>query len=97
MEEEQKKEKGGDISKEEIPEEIKELVIARLDLLSEEKKISVGSSGEFTKNELIEHIKEDDEIGRKMVEIELELLKAQREGSLLKEILSSESEQNQNE
>ena len=68
----QSKEKKQDILKEEIPEEIKELVIARLDELSNKKKISIGSSGDFTKKELIKRIREGDEIGQKMVEIELE-------------------------
>ncbi len=63
-----------------IPENVKALVIARLETLPPNKKISIGSYGEFTKNELIEHIKKEDEIGKKIVEIELEFLRAMKEG-----------------
>lgn len=66
-----------------IEEEIKEIVIARLDTLSSNKKISIGSSGEFGKEELIGHIKKGDEIGKKIVEIEIEFLRAQKEGLLI--------------
>ena len=66
-----------------IPEEIKDLVIARLDSLPQNKKISIGSAGEFTKNQLMEHVKKGDEIGQKIVEIELEFLRAMKGGILL--------------
>jgi len=79
-------------SKQKISEDIKELVIARLDVLSSDKKISIGSIGEFTKNELIEHVKEEDEIGKKAVEVELTFLKALKEGSLLEEVITLEKE-----
>jgi len=66
-----------------INEELKEIVVARLDTISPNKKISIGSSGEFRKDELIQHVRDGDEIGRKIVEIELEFLRAQKEGILL--------------
>lgn len=61
-------------------EEIKELVIARLDALSTTKKISIGNYGEFTKDELIQHVKKGDSLGHKMIEIEMEFLRAIKEG-----------------
>ncbi len=60
--------------------EITELVIARLETLPANLKMSIGNYGEFTKEELIEHVKKRDQIGNKMVEIELEFLKAMKEG-----------------
>ncbi len=65
-----------------ISEDIKELVIARLDVMPSNKKISIGSFGEFSKDELIFHVKKEDEIGRKMVEVELEFLRAIKDGLL---------------
>jgi len=65
---------------EEITEEIKELVIARLNNISPNKKISIGSYGEFTKEELIEGIKAGSEVGKKIIEIELEFLRAIKQG-----------------
>ena len=61
-------------------EDVKQLVIARLETLPSNKKISIGAYGEFSKEELIQHVKRNDEIGKKMVEIELESLKALKEG-----------------
>ncbi len=63
-----------------VSEEIKELVIARLDALSTNKKISIGNYGEFTKDELIQHVKRGDSLGNKMIEIEMEFLRAIKEG-----------------
>ena len=63
-------------------EEIKKLVVARLDTLPPNVKISVGSEGSFNKKELIKQIESDTEIGRKMVEIELEYLRKLKEGIL---------------
>ncbi len=83
MAEEKKQQKEG------IPEDLKDLVIARLDVLSPHKTISIGSIGEFTKDELIERVKQEDEIGRKIVEIELSFLRALKEGALLEELLIS--------
>ena len=59
-----------------INQEIKNIVIARLEILPPDKKISIGSSGEFSRNELIDRLKNDDPIGQKIVQIELEFLRA---------------------
>ena len=61
-------------------EEIKKLVIARLDALPPNVLISVGSEGHFNKEELIKQIENDTEIGKKMIEIELEYLRKLKEG-----------------
>jgi len=77
-------------SKEEISEDLKELVITRLELLSPEKKFSTGSNGkEFTKDELIEHVRKEDEVGRKIIEIEITFLRALKDGVLLEDVLTS--------
>ena len=62
----------------ETEKEIIDLVIARLQNLPFDKEISIGSSGEFTKEELIEHVKNDDSIGQKMVAIEMDFLRSMR-------------------
>ncbi len=64
-------------------EDIKELVIARLETLPPDKKISIGNYGEFTKEELIEHVKKNDPVGNKMIEIEMEFLRAIKEGLVI--------------
>ena len=61
-------------------EEIRQLVIARLETLPSDRKISIGSAGEFNKEELITHVKQGDAIGKKIVQVELEFLRAMKEG-----------------
>jgi len=78
-------------SEQEILEDIKELVIARLEVLSPDKKFSIGSNEkEFTRDELIESVKNEDEIGQKVIDLELTFLRALKDGTLLKEILTPE-------
>lgn len=60
--------------------QLKELVIARLEVLPSDKKISIGSAGEFTKEKLIEHVEAEDTIGEKIIEVELEYLRALKKG-----------------
>lgn len=60
--------------------EIKELVIARLKTLPSDKKLSVGSSGDFTRDELIEHVDKKDELGKKIMEVQMEYLRLLKEG-----------------
>lgn len=55
--------------------DIKELIIARLEVLPDNKSISIGSNGDFTKQELIEHVKTGDSLGRKITEIQMEYLR----------------------
>lgn len=65
----------------EIEQDIKNLVIARLKTLPEDKSVSVGSGGDFTKDELIQHVEDNDEIGKKVIEVEMNFLHAIKEGS----------------
>ncbi len=70
-------------------EEIKKLVIARLDTIPPNISISVGSEGNFTKQELIEQIQNDTVIGEKMVRLELEYLRKIKEGKYYAEFPSN--------
>ena len=63
-----------------VTEDIKKLIIFRLNTLPADKKISIGSYGEFDREELIEHVKRNDIVGQKIVKVELEFLKAMSEG-----------------
>lgn len=65
----------------EIEQEIKDLVIARLKTLPEGGGISIGSDGDFTKEQLIQSVEESTEIGKKIVEAEMAFLRALKEGS----------------
>lgn len=60
--------------------ETDELVIARLKTLPSDKKLSIGSEGDFTRDELIEHIEKKDELGKKIVEVQMEYLRLLKKG-----------------
>ena len=68
---------------EKISEIEKELVIARLEAIPSNKRISIGGQGDFTKDELIEGVKTGSEIGNKIVEIELGFLRAMKQGVII--------------
>jgi hypothetical protein len=76
-------EKADQQKKEQISEDLKDLVIERLGVLSPHKKIYIGSVGAFTKDELIKCVQQGDEIGQEIVAIELSFLRALKEGTLL--------------
>lgn len=62
--------------------EIRNLVIERLKTLPQQTGISIGSMGDFGKDELIQHVEQNDEIGKKIVEAELNFLRSLKEGLL---------------
>lgn len=60
-------------------EEIRQLVIARLRSLSSGRKISIGSEGEFTKEQLIEKVENKEKVGDKIIAIQLAYLRSFKE------------------
>lgn len=56
--------------------DIIELVITRLQTIPDDQEISVGAEGSFTKKELIQHVKKNDQLGKMFVEIELHYLQS---------------------
>lgn len=72
-----------------INKDIKETVIARIEAQTPSNmKLSVGSQGSLTKEELINHIKKGDEIGQQVVDAHLTFLKALANGKFVKAITS---------
>jgi hypothetical protein len=70
-----------------IPEAIKQFVIAKLDVgFPSDKGLSIGSQGMFSKQELIEHVEKGDDIGKTMVRVQYEFLESIKSGKLLREI-----------
>jgi hypothetical protein len=63
--------------------QLAELVIARLSTFPSNRKISFGSYGELSRDQIIQHIKAGDKLGKKFIEIELEYIR-----SLSKNIIS---------
>lgn len=68
---------------EKISEDVKELVIARLGIMPSNYKLSIGSEGTFTKNQLIEHVTAEDKIGNQIARMQLNFIKALTTGKLI--------------
>ncbi len=60
--------------------EIRELVKARLSTFPSDKKIFIGKYGELTREDMIKHVSKEDEIGKKIIEIELAYIRALKQG-----------------
>ena len=61
---------------EEFDENFVNLVIARLESMPNNMKISIGSKGQFDKFQLIEHVKNKDDIGNTIVKMQLFYLRS---------------------
>jgi hypothetical protein len=62
--------------------EFQKLVRIRLQALPENTSLSIGSLGSFNKQELLEHVEKNDDIGKQMIEIDKMYLQALKEGTL---------------
>lgn len=68
-----------------LDKEISQLVIERLKEIPSNKKISIGGKGDFTVEELIKRVKKNDEIGQKIIKVEMTFLQSLKTGKLLDE------------
>lgn len=75
-------------SKEEIAEEIKELVIMRIEAMPPHLKISIGGTGTLTKEEMIEHVKSGDKEGKIIINMHMNFIKALTNGTLMRGVNS---------
>ncbi|MBS3074199.1 hypothetical protein J4447_01960 [Candidatus Pacearchaeota archaeon] len=73
-----------------ISPDVKEIVLARLDVMPQNYKLSVGNQGAFTKEQLIKHVKEGDSVGIQVVEMQLSFIKALTTGKLMNILNSNE-------
>ncbi|MBI3985175.1 MAG: hypothetical protein HY344_04575 [Candidatus Levybacteria bacterium] len=60
--------------------EIIELVKARLSILPPDAILSVGSFGELKKDQVIKEVENNTEIGKKIVEVQMEYLQMLKKG-----------------
>jgi hypothetical protein len=63
----------------------KQLVMARLETLPSNIGVAVGSDGNYTKEQLLEHVDQEDEIGVQFIDLDLQFLRALKTGSLFNE------------
>jgi len=62
-------------------EQLKEIVLARLNVMPTDVSVTIGSQ-DITKEQLVEHVKSEDEIGKQMMEMELEFLQDLASGAI---------------
>lgn len=60
--------------------DIKKLILARLATMPEYIQVNLGSFGTLGKDELIEHVKKGDSLGKKFIDIQMKYLRALKEG-----------------
>lgn len=60
---------------------IKELVVARINALSDELEISVGGEN-ITKEEILKSIDEGNELGQEVIEMQLKFIRDMAEGKI---------------
>ncbi len=65
----------------EIKKDIKKLVIERIKRASDELEISIGSTS-YTKEEILEKIEKEDEVGKEIIDIQIEYLRDMAQGKL---------------
>lgn len=65
----------------ELQEDIKKLVLARIMAASNDLRIAIGST-EYTKEEIIKNIKAENEIGKEIIEIQMEYLRDMAQGAI---------------
>ena len=61
-------------------EQTKKLVLARLQVLPGNRRISIGSQGSFNKQELIESVEQGNKVGQKITDIQLNYLQSLKWG-----------------
>ena len=67
----------------ELNETLKKLVIARIEAsMSSTLKLSIGSDGSLTKNQMIESVMEGNEVGKRIMQTHLNFMRAQATGQL---------------
>lgn len=69
-----------------------ELVIARLEMLSPDVYFSSGDNSNgsnISRNEMIQHVRNNDKIGKEFIETDLTFLRALKDGKLLNQIIAS--------
>ena len=76
--------------KEKISEDLKELIIARLEVMPPTYKLSIGNEGTFTTTQLIERVKKGDQIGNEIIRMQLNFIKALTTGKLIETLNKNE-------
>lgn len=66
---------------EKISDEIVDLVVARLETIPSNIEISIGNEGSFSIGELIDRVRSKDEVGKKMIEMQLQYIRSLKDSA----------------
>ena len=61
-------------------EEFREIVIKRLEAMPENVKVSMGSLGTFSREDLIRNVSEDTKLGKFILKMQIEYMKSMSKG-----------------
>ncbi|MBU3912510.1 MAG: hypothetical protein KKE50_00295 [Nanoarchaeota archaeon] len=75
-------------NEESFNEKLKEIVIMRINAISSNLRLSIGGGETMSKEEMIDHVKKEDETGRQILKSHLSFLKAVANGEFTKAISS---------
>jgi len=65
-----------------INNDLKDLVIARIEAYSDEVGLIIGSDKHYSKSELVDNVKNETELGRQIIDIQLEYLQDMIRGNI---------------
>ena len=87
------KEKFDSNKNEGINEKVKELVLARIDAqVPSNLRMFIGSSGGMSKEQIMEHVRKEDEIGKQIIRMHINFMKAVVRGEVTALINSVQDE-----
>lgn len=69
-------------------EKLKEVVIMRIEAIPSNLRLSVGGGKSLTKEEMIEHVKKEDDIGKQIINSHLSFMRAVAKGDFTKSLTS---------
>lgn len=79
------------MTEEKIDEGLKELVLARIEVMPQNLRLSIGNFGTFTKQKMIESVKKGDEAGKQIIQMQMNFIKSLTSGKLINTINKNDS------
>jgi hypothetical protein len=76
------------MNNEEINQEMKEVVIMRIESMPSNLRLSIGNNQSLTKEEMIKHVREEDVTGKQIINSHLSFMRAIARGDFTKAITS---------
>lgn len=61
----------------------RDLVLARLDVMPQNFKLSIGDMGVFNKEELKEHVQKEDEVGKQVIDMQMKFIRDLTSGRIM--------------